>query len=269
MDGMGVPYQDIFVETRFGVTHIVSCGNENGKPVVLWHGQNANATTWAKWIPYLAPHYQIFAVDTIGGMGKSAPVRLSRKGETYGEWAAEVINEIGLSQANMIGISNGGWLILKLGSVAPNLIGNAILLSSAGFVSMRMKLVFQIIFRSLGKNPRVIAERLAEMLSPPNLQPDPFYVEFFELILTTKFRGEQIAPRLSDEELSRLTAPAYLLMGQYETSFDPYRAIQRGIRLLPGLITAEIVPRVGHTMEHQQSDWVIARVLAYLEQYAA
>ncbi len=116
MDRMGVPYESKYVDTRYGPTHIVVCGNEEGKRVVLWHGQNANATTWAKWIPALAPSYHLYAVDTIGGMGKSAAVRLNRKGSAYGEWATDVVKGMNLQKANMIGASNGGWLILSWGA---------------------------------------------------------------------------------------------------------------------------------------------------------
>ena len=83
-----------------------------------------------------------------------------------------------------------------------------------------LRLVFQVIARSLNRNPRIVAERLVEVLSAPGLPLDQFYLEFFELILTSKFKGEQIAPRLKDDEISRFSAPVYILMGQYERSFD-------------------------------------------------
>ena len=268
LNGMGMAYESSYVETRFGLTHIIVCGNKKGKPIVLWHGQNANATTWVRWMPALAPDYCVYAIDTIGAMGKSAAMRPSRKGSVYGEWAAEVLQALDLPPANMIGASNGGWLILKLGTVAPEFIGNAILLSSAGLMSVSMKLVFRIVTRSLNKDPKVVAERLVEVLSPPDLPADPFYLEFFELILTSKFKGEQIAPRLKDEKISKLSAPTYILMGQYERSFDPYKAIARGLKLLPNVVKAEIVPGVGHSMEHRHPDWVVSRVVDYLEKYA-
>jgi len=96
IDSMGIVYDDVYVDTRFGPTHILVCGNEKGKPIVLWHGQNANASTWAKWVPALVQNYHIYAVDTIGGMGKSAVTRLNRSGSAYGEWAADVVGVIGL-----------------------------------------------------------------------------------------------------------------------------------------------------------------------------
>jgi hypothetical protein len=74
-------------------------------------------------------------------------------------------------------------------------------------------------------------------------------------------------PVLPDEEIKNLSAPTYLLMGQYEIAVEPYKVIKRGVELLPNLISAEIVPRVGHSMIHQQEDWVTSRVLNFLERY--
>ena len=69
LQGMVVPYETRYVETSFGFTHIVICGRGNGKPVVLWHGQNANVMSWLHWIPALAPTYRSYMIDVMGGMG--------------------------------------------------------------------------------------------------------------------------------------------------------------------------------------------------------
>lgn len=268
LQGMGVPYESKYVETRFGPTHVVVSGHEQGQPVVLWHGLNANTATWANWIPTLAPIYHVYAIDAIGGLGKSAPSRLTKKGPAYGQWAAEALKGLGLKRANMIGASNGAWLILKLGSVAPDTIGSAVLMSAAGFMSLSIKMVFRLIPRILFKSPEEIARVLLELLSPPDLPLDPFFLEFFELIVSSGFRSEQMAPALSNGEIQQLAAPTYLLMGQYEMSFNPYQAIERGLSLLPNVIAAEIVPGVGHAMVHKQPDWVLARVADFLEKHA-
>jgi len=264
---MGVPYETRYVETQYGPSHTVISGNEKGKSTVLWHGQNANAASWASWIPALAPTYHIYAIDVIGGMGKSAPSRPSKKGAAYGEWAAEALEGLGLGQANMIGASQGGWLIGKLGAVAPEMVCSAVLMSSAGFLPLSMIQVFRMLPRILFKPAAKAAHEMLAMVSPPDLPPDPFFLELFELMMS-HFRSEQIVPVLSDVEIKRLNAPTYLLMGQYESSFNPYKAIERGLRLLPNVIAAEVVPGVGHSMIHRQPDWVIGRVISFLERYA-
>jgi hypothetical protein len=148
-------------------------------------------------------------------------------------WAEEVLDGIGVAQGNMIGISPGGWLVLKLASVAADRIGSAVLMSSAGFVSINIKLVLQILFKNLSRNPRTIATNLVKLLSGPDLPVDPFYVDFFESILCTKYKSETLTPKLHDLEIQKLQAPTYLLMEEFERSFNPYIGLKRGVNLLP------------------------------------
>ena len=266
---MGIPYKAEFVETRFGLTHVVISGNENGRSILLWHGGNANSTAWTHWITVLAPTYQVYAVDTIGEVGQSAPIRPPKAGPAYGQWAADAVAGLGLKQANMIGASNGGWLIFKLAGVAPEVIGSAILVSSAGFrpVSLMFGLRFLLLCLT-SRSPAETARRFLTLLSPPGLPPDPDMLALFELIMA-HFRLERRSPSaISDVEIGRLTAPTHLMMGQYEITMAPYRVIERGLRLLPNVITAEVVPGVGHMMTHERLDRVIPRVTSFLERYA-
>jgi pimeloyl-ACP methyl ester carboxylesterase len=266
--GMGIPYREEVVETGFGETHVVICGNPHGKPLLLWHGLNANAVSWVQWIPAFAPDYHVYALDAIGGLGKSAPSRPAKKGPAYGEWAAQAVRALDLSRANMVGASNGGWMIGKLASVAPELIGSAVLMSSAGFMPLDYWGALKMVPRMLFKTPDEMAQGLLAMVSAPGVPVDPFWLGYFQLILESGFRSEQLAPALRDDEIRCLTAPTCLLMAEHEASFNPYRAVKRGLSLLPNVIAAEIVPGVGHSMVHPEHDWVIRRVRSFFERYA-
>jgi pimeloyl-ACP methyl ester carboxylesterase len=265
---MGIPYETRFVDTRFGPTHTVLCGDAQGAPLVLWHGLNTNATSWIGWIPAFASDYRIYAIDTVGGMGKSAPTRPDPRGSDYGLWAADVLGGLDLDRANMIGASNGGWLVLKLASVAPERITCTVLMSSAGFAPMSFLTVLRMIPVLLRRSHEEIARRLMAVVSPPDLPLDPAFLELFELTLRSGFRSKPFPPALPDEEIAQLIAPTYLLMGEYENSFNPYKATRHALRTLPNVIAAEIVPDVGHAMLHRQPDWVTKRVRAFLDRYA-
>jgi pimeloyl-ACP methyl ester carboxylesterase len=264
---MGVPYEEIVVETNYGQTYAIASGSKTGASVVLWHGQNANSATWARWIPALARDYRVYAVDAIGGMGRSAPNRPDKKGPAYGIWAAEAIHGLGLEKANMIGASNGCWLIVKLASVSPERISSAVLMSAAGFVRLSMLGVIRLVRRIAFRSTEQMAQEMLALVSAPGARPDPFYLTWFELMLR-HFRGERNAPTLGDCEIQSVSAPTYLLMGQYESTVNPYKVLERGLRLLPQLTAAEIVPGVGHSMVHAQPDWVIKRVRSFLGTYA-
>ena len=267
LKGRAIPHQTRFVDTVFGPTHILTSGKEDGKPVVLWHGQNANLLSWLHWLPALAPKYRIYVIDVIGGMGKSAPTRPSKKGLAYGRWAAEVLEGLELKRASMIGISQGVWLIVKLGNVAPETIECATLMSASGLTHLNLRMVFRMLPRVLFKPPAEAARAMVGVVSPPDVPPDLFFLELLELTLRY-FRSESAAPVMGDSEIRNLTAPIYLLMGQYEIAVDPYKVIERGVALLPNLVTAEIVPGVGHSMIHRKPDWVTSRVLNFLERQA-
>lgn len=262
-----IPTETCYVDSSFGSTHVILSGNETGKALVFWHGLNANATTWLSWFPHFVPNYRLYAVDLIGAMGKSAPARPSKKDSSYGLWAAEVLRGLGLQQANMIGASNGGWLIGKLAGVAPELIGSAVLMSTAGFSGLNWWQTLRML-PSMLKSPAEAARQVAATVSPPGAAPDPFYLQFFELMLTSRFISELSGPLLTDTEIQQLTAPTYLLMGQYESLVNPYKTLQRGLQLLSNLVLAEIVPGVGHSMIHRRPDWVTGRVLSFFSRYA-
>ena len=55
---------------------------------------------------------------------------------------------------------------------------------------------------------------------------------------------------------------------ELNAGMNPHKVIERGVELLPNVVIAEIVPGVGHSMIHRQPDWVISRVLNFLERYA-
>jgi pimeloyl-ACP methyl ester carboxylesterase len=266
--GLGLRFQPIWIDTGFGSTHAVRCGNESGKVVVLWHGLNSNLTSWIHWIPALAPAYSLCLVDTIGDMGKSSPTRPGTKGLDYGVWAAEVLRGLGVGQANHVGASNGGWLLLKLANVAPELIASAVLMSSAGFGGVDLRFVLQLFPRVLFKPASEAADGLYALLSPPGLPPDPFFTQFFRLTLASGFRSKPTPPRLPDREIQRLGSPTCFLVGEYERTFDPHKALARAQRLLPNLVAAEVVPGVGHGMIHREPAWVHDRVIRFLEAYA-
>jgi pimeloyl-ACP methyl ester carboxylesterase len=264
---MDLPYQATYVETRHGVTHAIVTGKAGGKALVVWHGLNAHSAAMTRWIAELAPHYCVYAIDTIGGMGKSAPNRPDKTGPAYGEWAADALEGLGLARANVIGVSNGGWLIVKLASVAPERIGSAVLVSAGGFRPISKRLILRMMPYLAFRPPAEAARRFMALLSPPGVAPAPDDMAVFDLCMA-HFRLEQNPPVLRDEEIGSLDAPTHLMMGQYEVSFDPYRVIARGVRLLPNLISAEIVPGVGHMMVHPRPGWVMDRILAFFARYA-
>ncbi|MBC8170106.1 MAG: alpha/beta hydrolase, partial [Anaerolineae bacterium] len=78
-----LPCNSLYVDTRYGETHLLTAGSPDAPPLVLVHGINVSALNWQAQIRRLAADYYVIAPDVIGFAGRSAPVRLPYAGDGY------------------------------------------------------------------------------------------------------------------------------------------------------------------------------------------
>lgn len=123
-----IPFKDLYVDTSFGKTHLIECGNFNGKPLLVFHGGNATTAYNLKYCSFLLPNFHIYAVDTIGHPGKSAERGISSYRQDYGKWAVEVIKALNYEKMACFGGSFGAGILVKAMCVAPKVIERSVLL---------------------------------------------------------------------------------------------------------------------------------------------
>lgn len=123
-----IEYNDIYINTSYGKTHLIECGNTAGKPLLVFHGGNATTAYNLKYCDFLLPYFHIYAVDTIGHPGKSAEVCLSPYHQEYGKWASEVITQLGYESIACFGGSFGAGILVKTMCVAPTKVEKSVLL---------------------------------------------------------------------------------------------------------------------------------------------
>lgn len=86
-----------------------------GKPLLLIHGGNIG---WGQWYPNIsefAKHFEVYAVDLLGG-GRSSRIDLSTMDleKDLVNAVYEFIKKIGTKELYVVGSSIGGWISLKL-----------------------------------------------------------------------------------------------------------------------------------------------------------
>lgn len=136
ISSLNIEFEDIYLNTRFGETHLIKTGNPEGKPILLFHGGNSTTPYFLRDFLYLRNNYLLYAVDTMGHPGKSAQNVLSAINLEYGEWASDVIDGLGFKQMICIGGSYGGGILAKLMCVSPQKIIKAILLVPSGICNV-------------------------------------------------------------------------------------------------------------------------------------
>lgn len=257
-----VPYESRSVPTRYGRTHALVSGPEDAPPLVLMHGLAANALVWKPNITVLSRRFRVYALDTIGEAGRSAPTRPSLIGPAYANWLVDTFDGLGLDQPDIMGISFGGWITLKLAIHAPDRIGRAIALCPAGFVPIKLGFVPMAIGASLFPNPATL-DTLARTLCAPSVRMSDEDREL--LTISMSHHRPKIVPVLpfSEWELKRIVAPVLLLVGKHECIYNAAHMVNRARRCLPD-VTASIVAGAGHALNSDQPDVLHEHVLNFL-----
>src|SRR5262245_11578835 len=99
-----VPHPQLRIPTREGETFVIVSGEQNTTPVVLFHGSGTNASAWMHDVGEWAQRFRVYAVDTIGEPGFTAPSRPPFGSGAYVDWLDDVWDRLGFQSASIVGI---------------------------------------------------------------------------------------------------------------------------------------------------------------------
>lgn len=239
-----IPYETQQIPTRYGETFVLTCGHPAGAPLVLLHGAGTNSAIWAGDVATWGRQHRIYAIDLPGEPGKSAPNRPAWDSPAYGDWLAEALSALGLTQVTLLGISQGGWTALQLATSRPGLVARLVLLCPGGVVPDRLSFVLRAI--PLSMLGQWGARRLVRLLYGDHPVPDG--VEEIMLVVTRHFKARVgVLPLFSDAELQQLTMPTLLLAGTKDALRDSAKIAARLAQHLPQL-TVVMRPGAGHAL---------------------
>ncbi len=262
-----IPYEFLELPTQWGRTHLIMCGQKDGPPLVLLHGMHLSATMWFSNIAALSRNYRIYAVDTLGGVGRSVVVQPLKSRADLAGWLTEVLEGLGITQPHLLGHSYGGWLALNFALKASERIKRLILLAPLGL----QPLVSQFWLRGL---PALLFPRRSfitsfmKWMTVKGFAVNELFVEQFVLGVKN-FRPRphiRVLPSVfTDDELQQIKAYTLLLIGGKEVIYDPEVAVNRAKQLIPN-IEAEVVPNASHGLPLEQAELVNERILEFLTQ---
>jgi pimeloyl-ACP methyl ester carboxylesterase len=250
-----VEFTTVTLETRYGSTHVISCGPEDGPPLVLLAAAGLSGTLWIHNIAELSVKFRVHVIDIIVEPGKSIQTRPLESREDAGEWLIEVFDELGLEQANLAGISFGGWVSLNFALHAPNRVNKLLLLApAASFSKFNRSILLSLKFgRFQWILPTKLTTSSLNLLTTKKEMLNKTFVNQFGLgIKYFRYPKGSVFPSVfTDEELSSLRTPTLLLLGDKEVIYDPRKALQRAERLIPE-ITSRLIPDAGHLLNVDQ-----------------
>ena len=260
LDGWPTPKTELRLATREGETFVVASGPEDAPPLFLLHGSQANASAWMFDVVSWSRAFRCYAVDMIGEPGFSAPSRPPLGGEAHALWLDDVMAGLGLTKASFVGMSLGGWLALDYAKRRPAAIERLALVCPAGIGRQKNFLLKAAPLLLLGPwGVRRMREMVFGRLQgdpPPAARP---LIQLMGLIGRTIRPRIVKLPRLSDEELQRLTAPTLVIVGGRDVILNSEDTRRRLAKWAPH---AEVVllPEALHFIPGQA-----ARILEFLK----
>ncbi len=174
-----VPNEQVHVPTQQGSTFAVISGPNGAPPLVLFHGGAFNSAMWMGDVPALARWFRVYCIDLIGEPGLSAPARPSLGSDAYAVWLDEVLRNLSIDHASIVGISLGGWLALDYAIRRPERVEKLAVLCPGGIGRQKVGIVFLTLFSRMfgawGKR------RLVEhVLGPAPANRPPAVKSFFD-----------------------------------------------------------------------------------------
>ncbi|HSM91595.1 MAG TPA: alpha/beta hydrolase [Anaeromyxobacteraceae bacterium] len=254
-----VPFEAGHVETRFGPTHVISCGQIGGSPLVLLHGLGTNSTSWFPVVPDLARRHRVHLVDLIGEPGKSAGARPGYRSGAHAAWLDDVFDALGLKRACVVGLSLGGWIALHFALAHPARVERLALLAPASLQRMRGPMLLRAVVAQVTNRPSLI-RGLFRYMAAQDAPVMPEWAMDDAILRWRAVKPSTIAiPVIDDDELAALEPPTLLLLGSDDPIYDAARAAAR-VRGVAPRIRVEVLPRAGHLFPSQHP-WVTSGAL--------
>lgn len=241
-------FNDLFIDTSFGKTHLIETGNFNGTPLLVFHGGNSTTSYNLLLFRFLLKDFHIFAVDIIGHPGKSAEISLSPYGYDYGKWASEVIYGLGFEKISCFGCSFGGGILAKLMCVAPEKIEKSVLVVPSGIKNAvpisSIKMMIPLIKYIVTKKEKYIKETALYMsITEENLDDDILDIlkNSFECVKTKVGMPSNVKGKL----INKCDAPTLIMASEHDCLFPAKNVLKRAKKILPSCVTYEMIGR-GH-----------------------
>ncbi len=286
-----IPTEKIFVETRFGRTHMLAAGSADAEPVFLIPGVAGCAPLWRRQIPDLAKHFRVYALDIPGQPGRSDPNPPSFLNDDYPCWMLDVMDGLNVPRAHMAGVSVGAWVALRTAILAPNRVLSVALLAPTGISRARfpwriwltrvMKkskdadaLQDDLTARSVSsKSPggsfgtfdRTLARAMA--LCTRHYRVDWSLGIYDEITRRVNiWQGLKVLRKFFMSEPSSLlrqfSSAGLLVFGEHEVLYNPHKVGARASRLMPTL-RVEVVPGAGHAAVYDKPERVNEMLIGF------
>lgn len=263
IDSLGIPFEEMYLDTRLGRTHVIISGPTDKPPVILIHAFYATAASWYRNLKILSEKYRVYTVDIIGDPNKSEPVKLIRDLNDFRDWFCDLMQELKLESAHFIGNSVGAFHVANFALHSPEKVKRMILIGPAA--TFRQIMPFYLNTFPGGMTGISFLVKYAVKWIENGVPFDHNFHQLFYLTLKYGKSANQVFPKVfSDEELGKIKTPTLLIYGDREVIYDINKSIERAKMCMKNL-TVKIVSRANHITAASNARSVNDLIVEFLE----
>jgi pimeloyl-ACP methyl ester carboxylesterase len=257
-----IPYEELYLETALGRTHLIASGQKDSLPLILIHAFYASAASWYQNVRCLSKDFRVYAIDIIGDPNKSKPLRPIRHSMSYVDWFIEILNQLNIDKCDFIGNSVGAFHIANLALNNPDRVKTMTLIGPAAtFINIPKFYLHTFPGGMTGWEFMVRhAVKWVENGSPFDAQ----FKSLFYLTLKHGKSANQVFPAvMTDDQLMQISIPTLLIYGEKEVIYNYSVAIQRAQRCLKN-VTVEIITGANHITGPSRPELTNEAILRFL-----
>ena len=262
---------ELDITTTYGSTHVIECGDPNLPTLVLFHGVgDDSALMWIFNAAFLSKHFHIFAIDTIGGPGKSIPNENYNKDFDDILWIDQVLDELKIEKAFFAGVSNGGYLLQYYTLKRPERVIKGISIASAVPAGKRKGLIpplFKVFLpEALFPSDKNVLKLMKKICGKNyNVFTDNPDIMFHWKSLLQGFNNmamsfHKVRP-FTDEEVASIREKIIYLAGDE----DPFQKLGGKAALQSYCMKAVFYPDAGHGLNHELAEEINQKLLEELK----
>lgn len=245
------------IVTQYGSTHVIIAGNPQGPPIMLFHGVgDDSALMWLYNAKTLAKEFRLFAIDTIGGAGKSRPNENYNSTFDDALWIDALRQQLGLGKVHLIGVSHGGYLVQYYNLVRHQWVDKVISMASSvpdkqskSTMQMMMRIFFPEALFPTNQNVKRLLKKLAGEHVEVFIKDDVIMAHYKWLLKgfnNMAMRYHQVR-KFSDEEIQSIKENTYYIVGEE----DPFERLGGKEALIRHGMNARFYQGVGHGINHE------------------
>lgn len=249
-----VPPEPLSVTSPLGRTHLLAAGPRDAPAVFLMPGLGTSGAAWTAQIAALIDTHRVYAVDPPANNGLTE-VATPQRFDDFARWYVEVLDALGLRQADYIGMSYAGCVAAHVALAVPERIRRLVLVAPAATL---LPLKFGGVLKGLSILAWPTRARYASVMrwmAVPPVEHREAYDALLDKVIDVTYAGRKRTglsmiptPRvLGDDELRRISMPTLVILGDKEKQYDPASALARAKALIADVRTV-LIPDASHDL---------------------